>query len=69
MRRLTAAGVGEDEAMLAIISGPPVEVIQELHGDDYLSLLEAARDFIPARFQPTAESGLPSESGQGTPAS
>ena len=69
MRRLTAAGVGDDEAMLAIISGLPIEVIQELDGDDYLALLEAARDFIPARFQPTAESGLASESGRDTPAS
>ena len=66
MRRLTAAGVGEDEAMLAIISGLPVEVIQELDGDDYLALLEAARDFIPARFREMAESGPNSESGQDT---
>ena len=49
MRRLTAAGVSEDEAMLAIISGLPVEVIQELDGGDYLSLLEATKGFIPAR--------------------
>ena len=69
MRRLTAAGVGEDEAMLAIISGLPVEVIQELDGDDYLSLLEAAKGFIPARFQQMAESGPDSERGQDTPAS
>ncbi len=51
MRRLTAAGVSEDEAMLAIISGLPVEVIQELDGGNYLSLLEAAKGFIPARFR------------------
>ena len=69
MRRLTMSGIGEDEAMLHVISGLPIEVIQELDADDYFRLLESSAGFIPGRFRETAESGPDSESGQDMPAS
>ena len=66
MRRLTQSGVGDDEAMITLITGLPIEIIQELDGDDYLSLLQAAKGFIPARFREMAASGQDSENGPDT---
>ncbi|MBO6755763.1 MAG: phage tail assembly protein [Roseibium sp.] len=43
----------EDEAetfLLSIMTGAPVEVINYLDGDDYLSVMEAAEPFLPRRI-------------------
>ena len=52
--------------MITLITGLPIEIIQELDGDDYLSLLQAAKGFIPARFREMAASGQDLENGPDT---
>jgi hypothetical protein len=62
MRLLIGMGVDPDDAILALVTGLPVEVLGELDGDDYTEVAERAVTFIPARFrtgsEPDSETGL-----------
>ena len=61
---LQAMGVTNDVAMLHLVTGTPVEVIQAMHGDDYIEAVEISENFIPSRF--LGKTPSESESGQTT---
>ena len=48
--KLVGPVVGEDAAMVHLVTGLPVEIVQALHADDYVEVLERIPPFIPARF-------------------
>lgn len=50
LRMLTKMGVSEDVALIHLVTKLPVEVVDALHADDYVELMELSKAFIPARF-------------------
>ena len=72
MRRLIAMGVDVEDAMLAIVTDLPIEMVDEMDGEDFIEVSQRAKPFIPARFLPSEtddeESGPDSPTGQNTPA-
>ncbi|MFB9951002.1 phage tail assembly protein [Rhizobium puerariae] len=52
----------EDTGLLSIVTALPAAVIEELDADDFVTLSEAARDFLPQSLQQAA--GQTSASGQ-----
>ncbi|MFC3076361.1 phage tail assembly protein [Shinella pollutisoli] len=52
----------EDMILLAIVTGLPTEVLEELAGDDFVALTEAAQAFLPRRLREAA--GTISADGQ-----
>lgn len=54
--KLMAPVVGEDIAMIHLVTKLPVEVVQALHGDDYVEVAERIGPFLPARLREAAES-------------
>lgn len=44
----------EDVALLAIVSGLPAVVIEELDADDYIAITEASQRFLPRSFRAAA---------------
>lgn len=56
----------EDVALLAIVTGLPAVVIEELDADDFVTLSEAAQGFLPRSFR--AEAAPISADGQSLPA-
>jgi len=61
LQRMTG---NEDVALLALVTGLPVAVIEELDGDDFTVLSEGAQDFLPRRLR--EEAGLTSGDGRGS---
>lgn len=60
------AGTDENSALLHLMTGLPSEVIGQLDADDFVSLSEAARAFLPRRLiealeTQTSETGTPSQ--------
>jgi len=55
----------EDVALLAIVTGLPAVVIEELDADDFVALSEAAQAFLPRSFRaaaaPISDAGLSSQ--------
>lgn len=56
----------ESVGLLSIVTGLPPEVIAELDADDFVTMSEAAQDFLPLKLR--AAAGLISAAGQGSPA-
>ena len=66
---LSQVGVPHSIIFMSMITGMPIQVVQELDADDWLDLAELIKDFIPARFiQEAMASGPDSQTGQDTPA-
>lgn len=63
---LSQMGVPHSVIFMSMITGMPIEVVQELDADDWLELAELIKDFIPARFLQEAAmaSGPDSQTGQ-----
>ena len=57
MRLLAAMGVSPDLGLVSIVSGLPVEVLNEMDGGDFMEITERAEAFIPARLISKEESG------------
>lgn len=62
--RLQKLAGDEDVGLLAIVTGLPVAVIEELDGDDFAVLSEASQDFLPRRLREEVEQT--SAAGQGS---
>ncbi|MBU2326850.1 MAG: phage tail assembly protein [Alphaproteobacteria bacterium] len=63
--KLQQLGENEDMGLLALISDAPAEVLAELDADDFMTLSEEAKSFLPRRLQTAIEQI--SASGQNTP--
>ncbi|QPC87148.1 hypothetical protein GA830_10640 [Mesorhizobium sp. NBSH29] len=62
---LMQMGADEGASLISLVAGIPVEIAQELDGEDFINVLLETRDFMPARFQ-EAMSGQTSETGLAT---
>ena len=47
--------VGEAAVLASLMTGAPVELIEALDADDYVSLSEACQDFLPRRLREASE--------------
>lgn len=59
------AGKDEEIHLAAMLTGVPPQVIEALDGDDFITVQEAVKDFLPRKLQ--AAAGQVSETGPNTP--
>ncbi len=56
LQRIAVVSGSEDIALVHLITRLPVEVVQNLHADDYMEVLERCTPFIPSHLLDLAES-------------